>query len=326
MHPASNFMGHYLITPLAGRGITCLGLNSRYVNNDSQLLVERVIQDLGAGVQWLRKQGYEKIILLGNSGGAALAAFYQAQAEKLSVTKTPAGDPVDLSPEDLPPVDGIVLAAGHSGRCSLIAEWLDPSVIDEHDALTADPRLDMFNPEHGPPYDSNWLQNYRAAQLARRKRLDQWALAQLAFLRARKDGPRDMAFVIYRTCADPRTVDLSLDANDRDAGCIWGDSKTVNYSVNSVGRYTTLTSYLSQWSGLANGDGPPNLANTTAPVLLLEYTADASVFPSTNQAWATAAKGRLERHPIKGGNHYLIGQPQLVIEVADRIEAWVKTL
>src|SRR5512135_1931456 len=55
MHPTSNFMGHYLIEPLAKRGVACLGLNSRYVNNDTMLLMERVIQDLGAGVRFLRE-------------------------------------------------------------------------------------------------------------------------------------------------------------------------------------------------------------------------------------------------------------------------------
>ena len=81
MHPTSNFMGHYLIGPLAERGICCMGLNSRFVGNDTVLLMERAIQDLGAGVQYLRAAGYEKVFLVGNSGGAALSAFYQAQAE-----------------------------------------------------------------------------------------------------------------------------------------------------------------------------------------------------------------------------------------------------
>src|SRR6478752_4976779 len=78
MYPTSNFMGHYLITPLAERGVACMGLNSRYAGNDTLLLTERVIQDLGAGVQFLRAQGYDKVVLVGNSGGASLAAFYQA--------------------------------------------------------------------------------------------------------------------------------------------------------------------------------------------------------------------------------------------------------
>lgn len=324
MHPVSNFMGHYLLTPLARRGIACMGLNSRYVNNESQLIAERVIQDLGAGLRRLRDEGYERIVLIGNSGGGGLSAFYQAQAEKLTITHTPAGDPVDLEPQDLPPVDGIVLAAAHSGRARLLSEWLDPSVLDERDAFGADPALDMFNPDNGPAFTPEWMQKYRAAQLARRARLDAWALAQLRAVRARPDGPRDMAFIIYRTCADPRTLDLSLDANDRALGSIWGDSKAINYGANSVGRYTTLTSYLSQWSGLSQADGPTALAKTTIPVLLLEYTADASVFPSSNELWADAARGRVKRVPIKGGTHYLANQPQQIEEVADRITEWAR--
>ena len=39
MHPTSNFMGHYLIAPLAARDICCMGLNSRYAGNDTVLLM-----------------------------------------------------------------------------------------------------------------------------------------------------------------------------------------------------------------------------------------------------------------------------------------------
>jgi hypothetical protein len=55
MHPASNFMGHYLLKPLVERGIACLALNSRYVGNDVLLQMELVLQDLGAGVRFLRE-------------------------------------------------------------------------------------------------------------------------------------------------------------------------------------------------------------------------------------------------------------------------------
>lgn len=93
MHPTSNFMGHYLLQPMARRGISCLGLNSRYAGNDTLLLMERVIQDLGAGVRYLRELGYQKVVLIGNSGGASLSAFYQAQAEQLSIEHMLDGDP-----------------------------------------------------------------------------------------------------------------------------------------------------------------------------------------------------------------------------------------
>lgn len=323
MHPASNFMGHYLLEPLARAGIAALGLNSRYVNNDSQLVMERVIQDLGAGVRWLRDEGYERVFLLGNSGGAALAAFYQAQAEALSVTHTPAGDPIALAPGDLPRVDGIVLTAAHPGRSRFFAEWLDPSVIDERDPFAADPALDMFNPQHGPPFDREWLARYRAAQLDRNRRIESWARRQLAYVRALPHGVTDMAFVIYRTGADPRHLDPTIDPNDRPAGTIWGDPRQLNYGANNIGRYTTLTAYLSQWSPSSQADGPTNLERTRCPVLAIEHTADASVVPGMNRLWADAAAGRLTRHELKGGTHYLDGQPEKVAETVEVISRWI---
>src|SRR3954466_7040886 len=45
IHPTSNFMGHYLLEPLAARGIAMLGLNTRYAGSDVTLLLERAIQD-----------------------------------------------------------------------------------------------------------------------------------------------------------------------------------------------------------------------------------------------------------------------------------------
>ncbi|WP_028603805.1 alpha/beta hydrolase [Ottowia thiooxydans] len=324
MHPASNFMGHYLLEPMAEAGITMLGLNSRYVNNDSQLIMERVLQDLGAGVRYLREQGYEKIILIGNSGGAALASYYQAQAEKFTATHTPAGDPTGLVAEDLPPVDGIVLTAAHPGRSRLFADWLDPSVIDERDAFSANPELDMFNTANGPAYSAEWLTRYRAAQVERNARIEQWARAQLAFIRAMPVPVRDMAFIIYRTAADPRHLDSSLDPNDRPAGSnIWGNPREVNYGANNIGRYTTITAYLSQWAECTKADGPSNLIETTVPVLSIEHTADASVVPAMNLLWKSRQPGRISRHELKGGTHYLAGQPEKVRETIDAILDWV---
>jgi hypothetical protein len=174
MHPASNFMGHYLIGPLAQRGVACMGLNSRYAGNDTLLLMERVIQDLGAGVQFLRSQGYDKVVLVGNSGGASLSCFYQAQAERLDIEHMPDGDPARLSPQDLPPVQGLALCAAHEGRSTLMRNWIDPSVIDERDGLSCDPALDMYDPRNGPPYDHAFLERFRNAQQQRYERVDEW--------------------------------------------------------------------------------------------------------------------------------------------------------
>ena len=327
IHPTSNFMGHYLLEPLAKRGVACLGLNTRYMGNDSVLLLERAIQDLGAGVKWLRAQGFERIVLIGNSGGGALVSLYQAQAEHLTITHAPSGDPVHLHPDDLPPADGIALCAAHLGRSRLLRMWADPAVIDETDPVATDPALDMFDPANGPPYAPAFMERFRAAQLARVQRLEDWCKARLRQLRAIPDGPRDMAFVVHRTLADPRTLDPSLDPNDRAPGTtVWGPPKQQNFAANSMGRYTSLSAFLSQWAPCSQGDGPTNLARTSVPVLLMEHTGDSSVFPSDNEEWAAAATGRVTRQRLEKGTHYLAGQPHLVVQLADGIAAFAKGL
>ena len=334
MHPTSNFMGHYLIGPLAARGIACLGLNSRYAGNDTVLLMERVLQDLGAGVRFVRETlGCPRVVLVGNSGGAALAAFYQAEAEHLSADTFVDGDPTRLVPADLPPVDGIALCAAHEGRSHLFGRWLDPSVVDEHDALAADPALDMYDPIHwtggpdAPPhYGTTFLRRFIAGQQRRRERIEARVRERLALLRSTPGAPRDEAFVVHRTHADPRCLDLTLDANDRARGSVWGDARAVNYAANAMGRTTSLTAFLSQWSTASRANGPENLARTSIPALLLTYTADQSTFPSTRDAWLAAGGERIRNVDIVGGDHYLAGRADLQAQVADEIAAFAQSL
>ena len=329
MHPASNFMGHYLIAPLAARGVACMGLNSRYAGNDTLLLMERVIQDLGAGVAFLRAQGYAKVLLIGNSGGAALSAFYAAQSQRITATEFVHGDPTHLVATDLPPVDGLALCAAHEGRSRLLARWIDPAVVHENDPLATDPSLDLYAGRVQPPYDAAFLQRFRAAQAARLARIEAWVDERLATLRAAYGAgspAADQVFTVHRTHADPRCLDLSLDANDRALGSVWGDPRTVNASAYAMGRVSSLTAFLSQWSSRSPADGPANLARATHPVLLLNYTADQGTFPSTRDAWLGAAPGRVRSVDIRGGNHYLAGQPALVEDVADHIAAFAQGL
>ncbi|WP_038210933.1 hypothetical protein [Xenophilus azovorans] len=322
MHPTSNLMGHYLLEPLAQRGVGLLALNSRFVGNDSVLLMERVIQDLGAGVKYMREH-FDKVILLGNSGGASLTAFYQAQAENLTITETPAGDPIRLTPEELPPADGIALMAAHLGRSELMLHQLDASVTDERDGLSCDPALDIYDPRHKPPFSADFVQRIRDGQHARSQRITAWALDRLKYLRGLPQPIQDEAFVVYRTYADPRFLDLTLDPNDRKPGGNRGSNpREVNYSVNNLARYTALTSWLSQWSLLSRARGPANLALTTVPVLNLEYTGDGSIFPADVKKWSDACKGRESFHKIEGATHYLKGQDALIAHVADLTAAW----
>ncbi len=325
MHPASTLMNHYLIDPLADRGIAVLALNSRYCGGDSALIMENVIQDVGAGVRFLREQGMATVGLIGNSGGAALMAFYQAQAERLTITETPAGDPVDIRPDDLPPADGIALLAGHPGRGRLMLGYLDAAVTDEADPLASDPSLDIFNPANGPPFSAEFVARVRAAQRRRSDAITACARQRLALIRGL--GRHDEAFVVHRTYADPRFLDLALDPSDRKAGGNRGGSaREANLSANNLCRFTTLTSWLSQWSLESNADGPASLAATSVPVLQLEYTADGGVYPSDVALWTAASGGRIENHRLVGAAHYMQGQPELLARAVDLTVDWLMRL
>lgn len=332
LHPTSNYMGHYLIEPLARRGIATLAQNTRYVGNDSLLQMEYVLLDVGAAVSYLRSIGFERVVLIGNSGGAATMSFYQAQAEKLTISDTPAGDPVHIKPEDLPKADGIALTASHIGRARVMLSAIDPSVTDESDPLSTNPELDMYGPAHTPPYSPDFVARYRAAQHERVKRISDRAIERLRYLRSLPEPIHDEAFIVYRTYADPRYLDLSLDANQRVAGGIRSHShkmgpKAVNYSTNSLARFTTCTAWLSQWSfDHSRADGPQNLARTSVPIVLLEHTADASVYPSHMEEWRQAGGERLVSHDIVGGTHYLFNQPALIEQSADLIRDWANRL
>ncbi len=322
IHPTSNFLNHYLLAPLAERGIAAVALNTRYAGNDTALLMEQAIADLGVGIRHLREQGFRRILLLGNSGGASLVSFYQAQAERGLVRDLPDGRPFALAPDETPPADAIALFAAHPGRARTLLAWLDPSVIDEADAQATDPAWDMFRAANGPPFDAAWLAAYRDRQRSRRDAIEARVRARLRMLRATPDGPQDEALLIHRTHADPRFLDLSLDANERRAGSIWGDPRAVNRAANAMGRFSTLTSWLSQWSSASRADGPARLAETSVPVMVVDHRADASVFPSDNEAWATAAASRATGGAARvaalpGGDHYLAGRADLVARLAD---------
>lgn len=327
LHPAVSFWNHYLVEPLNERKSAILALNSRAVNNDSTLLMERVIQDVGAGVRFLREEGYKKIVLIANSAGGPVMSLYQSQAEHLTIQSTPDGDPYDIIPDDLPKADAIALVGAHLGRAQKFRVTLDPSILSEQDPFGADPALDMFNPENGPPYPKPWLAKYRAAQKIRHERITEWVLAKLRELRDPhgKQLARDLGFVVYRTYANPATLDATIDPNDRPTGTIFGNAKAVNYSAAMYGRFTTLTSYLSQWSELTVADGPKRIAETSVPVINVRFSADQGTFPTETAIYSTVCGSRCEDYTLKGARHFPFRQKegaQLISELADVLVDW----
>src|SRR5271167_1121788 len=80
-HPRADFSTHYSIPYWVESGFAAFGFNTRYLNNDAMMLHENLLLDLAAGIRFLRdEEGFEKIVMLGNSGGGSLFAYYDAHA------------------------------------------------------------------------------------------------------------------------------------------------------------------------------------------------------------------------------------------------------
>ena len=89
--------------------------------------------------------GYERVVLVGNSGGASIVPYYQAQAIAPTVTSPPGGGP-DLTTAGLRPVDAMVLLNAHPSRARLSCEWLDPAITDELRSFFESPPAEPVEP------------------------------------------------------------------------------------------------------------------------------------------------------------------------------------
>ncbi|MEM9058750.1 MAG: hypothetical protein AAGD86_14830, partial [Pseudomonadota bacterium] len=188
-----------IMSELARSGIHVIFVNTRYRGNDSALIMEKCLRDLGAGISDARQRfGYVRIVLGGWSGGGSLSLFYQDAAENRHIHDTPAGDPVDLAEATLVPADGVALIAAHVSRNVTLTEWMDASIVDELDPTAKHAELDLYDPANPnqPPYTDDFLSAYRAAQIARNRRITDWVSETLSALRA-SDGPgAERAFVL----------------------------------------------------------------------------------------------------------------------------------
>ncbi|MEO6397149.1 MAG: alpha/beta hydrolase [Tepidiformaceae bacterium] len=367
MHPRGEFTRHYVVPGLTARGYAVFGHNSRYLNNDTHMIHERLLFDIAAGMRLLKERGFERIVLLGNSGGGSLLGFYQSQASRPAVerlTRTPAGDAIDLSAEAMPEGNLYIATAAHLGEGRFMLNVLDPSVIAEDDPTATDPAWDMYNPANGyqpfpaaSSYADGWLAEYRQRQRERTRRLDERALAFLAEQRDARDrlrgsGIADLPWsrsgmltrkarlgrymVIYRTLANPAYLDPRIDPSRRPLGSIFspGDPIIGNYGPGGLARVMTPAAWLSTWSGLSSqADLPDTITHVTIPTLIVYADGDCDIFPSEQQELlekSAAADKQLVILPW--ADHYLhpVGEEGRALadpreRIIDLIVPWIET-
>ncbi|MEQ3551729.1 alpha/beta hydrolase [Pseudonocardia nematodicida] len=313
MHPRQDLTHHPLVPLLLQTGVAVWTQQSRSPNNDLTLVHEQTLLDVAAGMVFLREQGFETVATLGHSGGGTLYAFYHEQAglpPGQRIATTPGGRPIALAEAAMPVPDGAVFLAPHPGQGRLLLGCIDPSVADESDPLSVVPELDPFDPANGfaePPASSSYapefLERYRAAQRDRVARIDAVAREHLARTGAARtafktggraaDRRRSLApkiITVFRTDADPRTVDLSLDPSDRPYGSLFGRRPDlIDYGQVGFGRLSTPEAWLSTWSGLStNADFVRCAPGVTAPTLFVELTGDQAAFPADSRRMVDA--------------------------------------
>lgn len=322
-HYNVDFSEHYLGPYLAARGVGFLGWNTRFRGLEHAFLLEHALIDIAQGVKWLREvAGVTHIVLLGNSGGGSLMAAYQSQAKGITMTPTPG---LELPPalEQIEPADLYISLCAHGGRPEVLTQWFDPSVIDESDPASIDPALNMFDEDNGRPYSQAFIDKYRAAQVARNHRITDWCYEELE--RLARLNMVDRAFNVYRTWADLRLMDPTIDPNNRrPQWCYAGDPQKANFSPWGIGLTNSLRTWLSMWSLRDSWcSGVPHLQRIDEPALVIQSDADTGVFPSDAQLIHDSLASNDKSLQMISGEHYLLKPDDARDNVADIISQWL---
>jgi pimeloyl-ACP methyl ester carboxylesterase len=328
-HPIGGGSFLPLVTALAYAGHHVIYCNPRYRGNDTALIMEKCVLDLGACIADLKKRfGYEKVVLGGWSGGGSLSLFYQDQATAPTITETPAGDPCDLVGARLIPADAVLLLAAHISRSTTMTEWLDPSITDEARPGQRDPALNIYSADcpAQPPYSADFVAEFRAAQIARNRRITAWAKERLAEIRASWEPDAEHCFTVHGTMCDVRWLDARQDPSDREPGtCYLGDPRIANDGPVGLARFTTLRSWLSQWSlDESRADGLGNASRMTCPALVISNSADLACTPSHAQRLHDAL-GSADKQlvTIRNADHYYISRPDLLPQAVGTVSGWL---
>lgn len=329
-HPVGGGSFLPMVTALAAAGRHIIYCNTRFRGNDTALVLEKCVLDLGACIADLKKRfGYETVILGGWSGGGSLSMFYQDQAEHPTITHTPAGDEADLVGAKLQPADAILLLAAHVSRNVTLTEWMDPSITDEDRPYERDVELNIYDPAcpNQPPYSAEFVERFRAAQIARNRRITARVKATLTELKAKGDDYMERPFVVAGTMCDVRWTDPTQDPSDRPAGtCYLGEPRVANDGPVGLARFTTLRSWLSQWSyDDSRAHGEKNAANISCPVLVINNTADLACTPShANRLYEAVASKDKSLVQIDKADHYYMDRKELLPQAVQTVCEWLE--
>ncbi len=259
----------------------------------------------------------------------SLSLFYQDQAANPTIDDTPAGDFVGVREARLQLADGVLLLAAHISRSVTMTEWLDPSILHEAKPFARDRALNIYDADcpQKPPYSPEFVVQFREAQIARNRRITGWVKAELAQLKQQGEPDAERCFTVQGTMCDVRWTDPTQDPSDRRPYTSYlGEPKLANDGPVGLGRFTTLRSWLSQWSyDESRAHGEKNAARVTLPGAGLSTTPliwlARRVMPTAStHALASADK---EIVHIKDADHYYIERRDLLPKAVAAVANWM---
>jgi pimeloyl-ACP methyl ester carboxylesterase len=336
MHPNGDNQRHFPLRAAAERGMAGYGIKSRWEGEHG--IHEELLLDIAAAIRYLKaEKGFERVVLVGHSGGGSLFAYYQSQAETAPpnrVKETPAGDPPNLNDHELPRADAIAILNANEGEALHLTHHLDPSLVDESDPFSVDPALDMFDPANGfkpapesSRYSPEFAKRFRDGQWARAERLTAIALGHIRERNRyrsllKQPGFKDLpleerlaierraehlpVMVLYRSEADLDYTDQITRPTDR----AYGSNRTRRPDVFNVEpdarfRVARPDVFLSTLSGPASHARlHENIRKVTIPTLVLVGTADRGTYvweQETTYAKAAATDKTIVK--IEGADH-----------------------
>ena len=234
---------------MAARGYGFLGWNTRFRGAEPYFLLDHALVEIAVGVRWLREQGVERVVLLGNSGGGSLMSAYHSQCQGVTIRparggqllpaarRPRAGRPVRVPRRPSRPARGPHRLA-RSERCST---RIDPtSAATRRWTCTTRPTgrrtTRRSSPGTGPPSGPATIGSPTGAQIARLEELAGMASATSCSSCAGR-GPTPGSSIrpsTRRRGATPR--------------CYAGDPQRANNGVFGIGTVSTLRTWLNMWS------------------------------------------------------------------------------
>ena len=325
MHPRQDLTHHPLVPLLLQAGAAVWTQHTRSVNNDLTLVHEQALLDAAAGLVFLRERGFGSIV--------TARALRRRHAVRVLPRASRAGaggahrDHPGRPPgqasrrRDAPGRRRDLPGPAPRARASCCCACIDPSVGDEQDPMSVVPRTRPVQPGQRVRRAARQLGLHRGipgplpGRAARPRRSHRRRRPASTWPGRLKHAPpsapaatRSTAagrwlrriITVFRTDADPRTVDLSLDPSERPYGSLFGKRPDlINYGLTGFGRLTTPEAWLSTWSGLSsNADFVRCAPGVTVPTLFIELTGDQAAFPADSRRMTDAlgADGSHHRH------------------------------